>query len=83
MSTSSGLSSAAAQSNRSDACVRDFFTVARVDYGLSPEGVVQFINTDSDPNYQVANVGDLVNRVANAELGTFDTSGVYHICANQ
>ena len=69
-----------AQSNRSDPCVRDFFAVARDDYGLSPQGVVQLINTDGDPNYQVANVNDLINRVAGGELGVFDTSGTFHVC---
>jgi hypothetical protein len=77
-----GSLAASAQSNNGASCVREFFTVARADYGWSPQDVVRAINTDGDPNYQVANLGDLINRVANAEIGIFDTSGVYHICPN-
>jgi hypothetical protein len=76
-----GTSTAHAETNYGEECVRDFFTVARVDYGMNPIDVVQLINTDGDPNFQVANVGELIDAVANAKLGIFDTSGVFHICA--
>ena len=65
-----------------DACVREFFEVARVDYGLSPQDVVTMINTDGDPTFQVDHVGHLRQRVANAEIGIIDAQGVYHICPN-
>ena len=75
-----GSLAAGAQSNPGAPCVREFFTIARDDYGLSREDVVRAINTDGDPNYQVANLGDLINRVANGELGVFDASGTFHVC---
>jgi hypothetical protein len=75
-----GSLTVSAQTNNGAPCVRDFFTIARVDNGLSPEGVVRLINTDSDPNYQVDNVRDLMNRVASGELGVFDASGTFHSC---
>ena len=65
-----------------DSCVRDFFEVARAQYGWSPQDVVQIINTDGDPTFQVDNVGHLRERLANAELGIIDQDGVYHICPN-
>ena len=61
-------------------CVRDFFAVAWEDHALSPPEVVELINADGDPTFQVDNVGHLRERVANAEIGIFDREGVFHIC---
>ena len=80
--SSLGGRGASAEPNQGDACVRDFFTVARVDHGLSPAGVLESINTDGDPNYQVENVHALRELVASAELGIFDNTGTFHVCPN-
>lgn len=66
-----------------DACVRDFFEVAREQYGWSPHEIVVILNTDNDPNdFRVANVQALRELVINAGLGIFDRNGAYHICPN-
>jgi hypothetical protein len=62
-------------------CVADFYAVARDDYGWNPPAIVDAINNDGDPSYQVANVGDLTNRVRTGELGIFDRNGNFHICS--
>jgi hypothetical protein len=49
-------------------------------YGWTPIDVVESVNTDSDPTFQVANVADLRGRVARGELGINDTAGVFHNC---
>jgi hypothetical protein len=65
---SAGMHQADAQGSRSD-CVREFFRIARRDYGWSPHDVVVQLNTDSDRSFQLTGVHDLRMHVADGSQG--------------
>jgi hypothetical protein len=76
------LGTAQAKPKNGDACVRDFFTVSRVDYGLNPHEIVEELNPGADPDFQFDNVGQLRSVVSIGDIGVVDSDGVEHVCAN-
>ncbi|HET7035114.1 MAG TPA: hypothetical protein VFI42_05470 [Thermomicrobiaceae bacterium] len=70
----------AASANDAAGCVADFYQVARVQYGWTPEDVVHYINNDDDPTFQVANAGDLTQGVLHGQIGILDEQGSYQFC---
>ena len=68
---SAGIHQVDAQGGQGD-CVREFFRIARRDYGWSPHDVVVQLNSDNDRSYQLTGVHDLRTHVADGSQGIID-----------